>query len=441
MNEADTIVTGLGILDVFIGLAFIYFSLSMIGSTILEFLVGLVRYRARFLSNAITMLLDEPKGHADPVSLAPALLGHPMITKQAKPLSRLGRSLRIVSEGPSYLSSQQFSDALVDLMKSRVTDPTKVKSLHEGVMTLPPSSTFRQLVQPMVERSQTESEFVERISSWYDEYMDRMSGSYKRQTQGGLFFIGLLLAWNLNINTFEYAVRLSCDGPFREMIIEQALDVADNSESVNRLQIPIVENEEVHVPSLNVTPQTASVYSPESIAKLRQILSISEEKAQPQKDMLEPPKENLSSLEKRCNEQISLLKAEANDKSIFYFFGFVVTGLAVSLGSAFWLSLLRMMASIRSSLPADNRTEKTKTEGHNPTVNSAQQGTNNFESLLSVIKIEELQTQLGLTGDNVTGTWNIATRDVIEQWRKDKNIPILGPLTFDEYLKIMELDI
>lgn len=426
MNDADTIVSGLGIIDVFIGLAFIYFSLSIIGSSILESLVSLVRYRARFLRKAIHSLVDEPDDQAGGELFAVKLLSHPMVAKQALPLSSFKRNIKLISEGPSYLSGSVFSEALVDILKNRVQAPNKVKNLHEGISSLAPNSSLRDLLQPMLDRSNNESDFIWRLTTWYDNYMDRMSGSYKRHTQGFLFLIGLVLAVSLNINSVEYAVRLSCDGPFREMLVGEALTTLEQH------------------PSTEVTPpQTPSRQNNGiiSVETQQKIVALQSRLAQHSVDavasQVTPP---LTPEALRCLQQTKGIGQSPTPQTAFlYYSGFILTALAVSLGSAFWLNLLRMMASIRSSMqitrPSSQKPEVSATSGE---VNSVPQVVN-FEVYLDSVKIEVLQAMLGLQGTQITGTWSIATRDAIDNWRKQTNIPITGPLIFDEYLKIMNL--
>jgi hypothetical protein len=62
------------------------------------------------------------------------------------------------------------------------------------------------------------STFQSNLEKWFNDTMARLSGSYKRRTQVSAFFIGLLIALLLNVDTVRISTQL-----WREPILRQAV--------------------------------------------------------------------------------------------------------------------------------------------------------------------------------------------------------------------------
>jgi hypothetical protein len=60
------------------------------------------------------------------------------------------------------------------------------------------------------------------LEGWFDSTMDRVSGWYKRRTQKYLFWIGILSAVFLNVDSITIAQRLTNDKTLREAIVATA---------------------------------------------------------------------------------------------------------------------------------------------------------------------------------------------------------------------------
>jgi hypothetical protein len=64
------------------------------------------------------------------------------------------------------------------------------------------------------------------LEAWYDSSMDRVSGWYKRSTQWVLFFIGILVAVGLNINTLTIIDYFSHNEAARSIVVQKATAAA-----------------------------------------------------------------------------------------------------------------------------------------------------------------------------------------------------------------------
>jgi hypothetical protein len=135
---------GSSVLEVVLGLSFIYFVLSLICSQINEILAGLLKWRARDLELGIQNLLCDQ-------ATADAVLKHPLIkamgnTNAETPLVRLATLLRLAPSRagkPGYISSGTFVQALFDQLAPAKDGPITIERLTQRVQQLA-NTTFPQ---------------------------------------------------------------------------------------------------------------------------------------------------------------------------------------------------------------------------------------------------------------------------------------------------------
>src|SRR6266516_1626328 len=117
--------TNMPVLDVAIGVIFMYLLLSLIVTTIQEALAGLGKWRARNLFDAVARLLEDPKltgtGWA---GLATDVYRHPLISKLCKGALGTGTNPKTFGEEnkanlPSYIPSRTFALALLDVLRDK----------------------------------------------------------------------------------------------------------------------------------------------------------------------------------------------------------------------------------------------------------------------------------------------------------------------------------
>src|SRR5215469_10830715 len=127
---------GSDILDVAVGLVFVYLLASLIVSTITELFAGWLGWRADKLLDGIRNLINSP-GAKD---WAHALYEHPLI-KGMSPLPTkvfaIGKfQLAPQAAGPSYIPARAFSTALVGLIQNSQPTLEKVANGLQGALKL-----------------------------------------------------------------------------------------------------------------------------------------------------------------------------------------------------------------------------------------------------------------------------------------------------------------
>ena len=210
---------GIEILEVVIGLVFIFLLLSLLATAINEIVMTWLYSRGQNLYVALQTMLDD---EAD--VLCRRFFDHPLIRKLKKRGSR---------NFPSYISQPYFAKVLTELLcrGERVT----LEAVQQGVEALPAGSDTRHVLLGFVhDAAGSLDRFKESLELWYQEVMNQASGWYKKKVQRVLFVLGLLISVVLNANTFQMAHKLSIDPEARREVIEQAYRYMEREETGRR---------------------------------------------------------------------------------------------------------------------------------------------------------------------------------------------------------------
>ncbi len=239
---------GSKILEVAIGIVFIYILVSIICSTVREAIESLLKTRAAYLERGIRELLHDP--HAE--GLAKQLYSHPLIfslfSGEYVPAAR-EKLQSMVAKGrelPSYIPSKNFAIALMDLAARGVTttefnsaphgDPITLDSIRQNVGNISNPSVQRVLLAA-VDSAQGELQNVQKtLEDWFDSGMDRVSGWYKRATGGILLAISFIVAVTLNIDTLRIADYLYRNDDARKAIVATAEKVNTDTAEQQKLK-------------------------------------------------------------------------------------------------------------------------------------------------------------------------------------------------------------
>lgn len=371
---------GSEILEIVIGLVFIYLLLSLLATTINEIITTtLSSMRGKILQKAIrTMLSDRfdpkedldkqplPKDAEKPVEntevavdtsakatdLGSAFYEHPMIYRFAK---KGKKGL------PSYLSKRNFSLVVIDLLGDHNSVDRTFESIEETVSKLPKGGTRTLLMTLLTNAEGDMNRFKALLETWFDEMMQRATGWYKRRVQFILFLIGLGLSIIFNADTFQIAKNLASDPDARAKIVKMA------------------EEYQARAIAADTTVKRDSVTSAAFVARMCTTASDSTERAYwckldslndqvnyLVKDQLSQATSILGLGWKLPGFGIKDMKYDWgitrflvylwkcvvwywNQMSVEQVIGWVITALAVSLGAPFWFDLLNKVMKIRGT--------------------------------------------------------------------------------------------
>jgi hypothetical protein len=324
------------ILEVAIGLVFMWLVMSIAAMTIQEWIGNLLQWRSKSLESAVREMLDDP-------NLTRQLYAHPLIANLYHPAKKAGRKPRL----PSYIPANKFALALFDILTKAGTEASPIKNLtgqinaalaaldnpdlhklaqedwrgildtakqiaaspagEAAVETLKGQIQAYALkypeVQPTIDQMMPQvdtyyQQFVDEqhkvtaaggdrqpalrqlrlgvaaigatspklkdsvaavlrsgeayalqseqsiatarisIETWFNDAMDRLSGTYKRRAQVTAFFIGLFLALILNVDSILLATSLWREPTLRQAIVAEAQSYANQNPQPAATPVP-----------------------------------------------------------------------------------------------------------------------------------------------------------------------------------------------------------
>jgi hypothetical protein len=237
---------GSEILEVAIGVIFMFLLVSVICSAIREGIESWLKSRAAFLEYGIRELLHD-KGAT---GLARSFYTHPFIYSlyandyrpgpTKKPPSGIGRGRNL----PSYIPARNFALALMDIAargsttvaaSSDASAPTlSLQSVRENVANVENPHVQRALLAAVDTAEGDLDKAVANLAAWYDSGMDRVSGAYKRATQRIIFVIAVVVAVVMNVNTITIVDYLYNNDSARAVVVARAEAAARDSSLIKQ---------------------------------------------------------------------------------------------------------------------------------------------------------------------------------------------------------------
>ena len=226
------------IVDVAVGLIFIYVVLSLLASSVQEWIASVFGLRSRNLYQGIRRLVGE--------HYATEVYNHPMIRRLAKkdrwPVhdepGKMGFWKRmpigiwhwLFPKAPSYIDSRTLSTVLMAVIAERRAKPGD-GSDKDGVEDVDQIvRTIRGL------NGDTDSDANAGLAEWFDEGMNRVSGWYKRKAKAWIVGVAVAITLVTNASTIHIAEQLWVDDSLRTALAEQGVALAEAGTSLDELE-------------------------------------------------------------------------------------------------------------------------------------------------------------------------------------------------------------
>jgi hypothetical protein len=213
------------ILEVAIGVVFVFVLVSTIAAAIREGIEAWLKTRASYLEYGIRELLQDREGKG----LCVELFEHPLIQSlfsgdyaprpASKSPPKQGGNL------PSYIPSRNFAMAILDIAArgpKPLDESARPLSLAElrAAIASKTDLRVRDALLVAIDDAGDDLERARRnIETWFDSTMDRVSGWYKRSTQWFIFWIALGIAITLNIDTLRIIDHLYSNDAQRSALL------------------------------------------------------------------------------------------------------------------------------------------------------------------------------------------------------------------------------
>jgi hypothetical protein len=361
---------GSSVLEVAIGVIFVYLLLSLICTALNEGIASVINKRGKNLFEGVKNLLNDPEF----TGLAQEVYHHGLVDGLSKNASKPGMPTRL----PSYMHSSTFSLALLDILGARgaittsnpnaaadadaaaklkaardaavasagqpgnldltnkvaitleqalavgrilaAKSPDVLATIQAGVNTLPDGHSKESMLV-LIDKTRREvrnvehqaEAFQQNLESWFNNSMDRVGGWYKRWTQKVLFVLAFVVVFASNADTLMLIQRLTMDGAVRAALLSAAQDAA-------KLPPPEGGNADTRVNA--VLDRAKDLNLP-----LGWALTVNDPRHIP--------------LEKSGWDFSGWL--------LFKIFGLLISAFAVALGAPFWFDLLSKFVNIRGA--------------------------------------------------------------------------------------------
>jgi hypothetical protein len=352
------------VLDVAIGMAFVYLLLSLIASVVQEMLAAFMQLRAANLEKGLRSLFSGDALGSE-MDLVNCIYDHGLVRglysdpkrdsgKFPSVFRRMMDWVRVVMRRvigisadkpltiavdplqlPSYIPSRTFALALIDVLNTNKKEGAEAMASIKAALATYNNKAAQALLTLAIDAKGDVVAFQRNLEQWYNDAMDRVSGWYKRYTQRALIVIGLLLAIALNVSSVRVARTLWLDRDARQAMVDAAGNYAKNN------------------------PTATSSESAAGAGRLKEQL---------QSDVDTFNEVTTSSLlplgwKRSWHSYESYFEAAPKDatfSALTLLAGWIVTALAISFGAPFWFDTLNRFMVVRSTVKPQ---EKSGTEG------------------------------------------------------------------------------
>jgi hypothetical protein len=384
---------GSPILDVAIGMAFIYLLLSLIASALQEILASFTQARAANLQRGLRSLFSNDKFTSD-TTLVDLIYDHGLIrslyqdpekdfiapTGVRKVTCALSIGLTWIKGGirfvlglappgipfkpkdillPAYIPSRAFAMALIDILN----DPKphgwdSLKNIESNLTNLrlryPGNKAVEALLALVKDAAGKPEQLQTNIENWYNDSMDRVSGWYKRYVQRILLLIGLALALMFNVDSVRMAKVLWTDKDARQATMDAANEYLKEHPGAAKDKGSNNAGQKI----ADTSNATDKPLIAEDLEKRLTTTVSTFDKID--KDAMLPVGWHVSPLASWKN----FWRADHPDylELLRLLSGWLVTAIALSLGAPFWFDLLNKFMVVRGTVKPQEKsqTEKSK---------------------------------------------------------------------------------
>lgn len=329
------------ILDLVIGMIFVYFLLGIVCSSAIEIILTGLKARATLLEEWLFKIFDktitQPDGKT--LTLGQAIMDHCSITALAK-----------TGKSTDYIDAKNFTSALLEKITFNPGNPKSIaKDIDEIIAVLEKttilSTEFQRVLltyayeakdtyEHISEKTESEIQlFRTKVENWFDSSMDRITGALKkRYSRPATFVVAIFVTCLLNADSISIAKYLYSNPEVRTKIAMQAFDAAKDSAFTIRVNQMRVMNDSATNEKLSGDDIKSEINQKiTDINKARQGLN----------DVLPLTWKPGELTNANGNFSLLLLFSKIT--------GLLVTILAIMMGAPFWFDLLNKISNMRGS--------------------------------------------------------------------------------------------
>ncbi|MDC3954187.1 hypothetical protein [Polyangium jinanense] len=393
------------ILDVAIGISFVFMLLSVIASAVTEAISGILSLRSVTLRQGVERLLKDR-------TLTDKVYAHPLIDGLTKD----------DDSDPSYIPSDLFARALVDAVAGwkdgtdRSRRPERM-GLLRGILSIPLRALkgfFRRLwpkaegggegatkkaavslddfkkrlaeAQDFEEDTRvaltalvsdasvkTLEDATQQIAAWFDRAMDSVSGWYKRTAHTLISVVGLFTAVVLNVDTFLVLDSLNRDAVLRESVASAVAESVKSESAVVKTASEVTTEQKANA---NAKPPEVFVDEKKTEELVRKrVVAVKRGLDELTLPMGWPEGRGFfctPTAEVTCDRRAVPATLGGFGRR---FGGWLFTAIAIALGAPFWFDLLNKLINLRAAAPPPEKARpKERTAAAQPQLSASSVG-------------------------------------------------------------------
>lgn len=382
------------VLDVVIGLSFIFLLLSLICSAAVEYIELVFRSRGRSLYFGLIEVFASEADNTGPHGRDPAqwtsaadfvrtLYKNPLIF----PLYQGAIDFdKLLGRGklPSYLPPRLFVEALIDELRcSNGTAPTP--SSPEALIDLIKKNTslapsLKAALETILTPTTSYEAALKRLERWFVSTTQGVSDGYRRLSQWRAAIVALVIAIGLNVDTVQIARSLQIDEDLRASLVSQAgtlLERPDVTQTVETLRAPSKPGDT----AAGTADDNSGTANPETVPEPDPAVPAARLRRDPDEGMLPAPNKSMARIRELratlgslglpigwsmaewqgCDDKGPALCDDLRERPDGAWLvrlgghlpGWLITAIAVSFGAPFWFDILNRIMSFRTALKRD----------------------------------------------------------------------------------------
>lgn len=208
---------GSGILDIAVGVVFIYLLTSLLCTALNEAISGLFSIRAASLKKWLGNLLNDQ-------DLLKQFYNYPLVRNLSKNPGKL----------PSYIPPNVFSSAVLSIIKDMPQAAQGRDVSQQGL-----KNTVAALSDPGGSPDKLKAD----LENYFNDSMERVSGWYKRNVQIIIFGLSLAVCALLNIDTIRMIRQLGVDSNMRAALSGYAVQYVNSGNTNSNIDIRAVRSD------------------------------------------------------------------------------------------------------------------------------------------------------------------------------------------------------